>query len=68
MSEAKPGEKKQQVERRGASQAAVAWRRFRKNKSALIGAAIVGFFVFVSVYGVFFAPYPPRSFYCLFNG
>jgi peptide/nickel transport system permease protein len=46
----------------------VAWRRFRKNKSALIGAAIVGFFVFISVYGVFFAPYPPRSFYCLFNG
>lgn len=46
----------------------MAWRRFRKNKSALIGAAIVGFFVFISVYGVFFAPYPPRSFYCLFNG
>lgn len=46
----------------------MAWRRFRKNKSALVGAAIVGFFVFIAVYGVFLAPYPPRSFYCLFNG
>jgi ABC-type dipeptide/oligopeptide/nickel transport system permease subunit len=45
----------------------VAWRRFRKNKSALIGAAIVAFFVFMSVYGVFFAPYPSRSFFCLYN-
>jgi peptide/nickel transport system permease protein len=57
-----------EVKRRGASQAAVAWRRFRKNKSALVGAAIVGFFVFIAVYGVVLAPYPPRSFYCLFNG
>jgi len=53
---------------RGASQAAVAWRRFRKNKSALAGAVIVAFFVFIALYGAFFAPYPPRSYYCLTNG
>lgn len=63
MTESKPAQKQ-----RGASQAAVAWRRFKKNKSALIGGVIVGFFVLVSVYGIFFAPLPSRSFYCLYNG
>lgn len=63
MSKPKPAKSQ-----RGASQAAVAWRRFRKNKSALAGGVIVGFFVFMSIYGVFFAPLPSRSFYCLYNG
>ena len=63
MTVSKPAKKE-----RGASQAAVAWRRFRKNKSALAGAVVVGFFVFMAVYGIFFAPLPPRSFYCLYNG
>ncbi|HYB07974.1 MAG TPA: ABC transporter permease [Nitrososphaerales archaeon] len=64
MSNSKPAKKE-----RGASQGAVAWRRFRKNRSALAGGVIVGFFVFMSVYGVFFAPLPPRNFlYCLTNG
>jgi len=63
VTESKPAQKQ-----RGASQAAVAWRRFKKNKSALIGGVIVGFFVLVSVYGIFFAPLPSRSFYCLYNG
>lgn len=59
-------EKKQA--RRSASQWAVAWRRFRKNKSALAGGVIVLFFVFMAFYGEFFAPYPPRSFECLYQG
>ncbi len=63
MTESRPAKKQ-----RGASQAAVAWRRFRKNKSALAGFVIVGFFIFVAIYGVFFAPLPSRSFYCLYNG
>jgi ABC-type dipeptide/oligopeptide/nickel transport system permease subunit len=64
LSAAKPAQKQ-----RGASQAAVAWRRFRKNKSALAGGVIVGFFVFISVYGIFFAPFPARDFItCLTNG
>jgi peptide/nickel transport system permease protein len=59
-------EKKQA--RRSASQWAVAWRRFRKNKSALAGGVIVLFFIFMALYGEFFAPYPPRSFACLYQG
>lgn len=53
--------------RRSASQWAVGWRRFRKNRIGLGGAVLIGFFVFLTIYGYFFAPYPPRSFYCLFN-
>jgi ABC-type dipeptide/oligopeptide/nickel transport system permease subunit len=65
LSAAKPAPKAKQ---RAAGQWAVAWRRFRKNKSALAGLVIVGFFVFMAIYGIFFAPYPSRSFFCLYNG
>lgn len=54
--------------RRSASQIAVTWRRFRRNKSAIAGLVIVGFYLFLSFYGTFFAPYPPRSFPCLYQG
>ena len=56
------------AKRRSASQWAVAWRRFRRNKSGLAGAVIVGFFGFLAVYGYFFAPYAARSFPCLYQG
>jgi len=54
--------------RRSASQWAVAWRRFRRNKSALIGGAIVGFFALVAILGPFIAPYPARSYQPLYEG
>ena len=54
--------------RRSASQWAVAWRRFRRNKSALIGGAIVGFFALVAILGPFIAPYPARSYEPLYEG
>ncbi len=54
--------------RRGAGQWAVAWRRFRRNRSGLAGAAILGAFVVLAVYGVVAAPYPPRGFECLYQG
>ena len=54
--------------KRGASQWAVAFRRFRRNKSALIGSAIVSFFVLVAILGPFVAPYPPRSYLPLYQG
>ncbi len=54
--------------RRGAGQWAVMWRRFRRNKSGLAGMVIVGFFLFMAVYGIYFAPYPARSFPCLYAG
>jgi ABC-type dipeptide/oligopeptide/nickel transport system permease subunit len=66
LSAPKPAPKPQK--QRGAGQWAVAWRRFRKNKSALAGLVIVGFFVFMAIYGIFFAPYPARSYFCLYNG
>jgi ABC-type dipeptide/oligopeptide/nickel transport system permease subunit len=54
--------------RRSASQWAVAWRRFRRNKSALAGSAIVVFFLLVGVFGPYLAPYPSRSYEPLYNG
>jgi len=54
--------------KRSASQWAVAWRRFKRNKSALIGMAIAGFFLLVAVLAPFIAPYPPRSYQPLYEG
>ncbi len=54
--------------RRSAGQWAVAWRRFRRNKAGLVGLAIVLFYGFIAIYGNFFAPYPSRSFACLYQG
>lgn len=46
--------------RRGASQWAVAWRRFKRNKAAVAGMFMVGGLIFVAVFGDFLAPYPGR--------
>jgi len=54
--------------KRGAGQWAVAWRRFKRNKSALIGSAIVVFFLAVALLAPFIAPYPPRSYASLYEG
>lgn len=54
--------------RRSASQWAVAWRRFRRNKSGLAGVFIVGFFVFMGLASPWMAPYPPRSYAPLYSG
>lgn len=56
------------VRRRGAGQWAVAWRRFRRNKAGLAGVAIVAAFLVLALYGMFAAPYPSRSFACLYAG
>jgi len=47
--------------RRSASQWAVAWRRFKRNKAGVAGLIIVAAVFFVGVFGSFFAPYPDRS-------
>ncbi len=60
--------KKLAKKRRSASQLAVVWRRFRRNKAAIAGLVLVGFVVFMAVFGSFFAPFPPRSFPCLYKG
>ena len=54
--------------KRGASQWSVAWRRFRRNKSALVGSAIVVFFILLALLGPFLAPYPARSYLALYEG
>ena len=67
MSEPTEVPKASQPKRRSASQWAVAWRRFRRNKSGLAGVAIVGAFMILMIYGIFAAPYPPRSFVCFYQ-
>ena len=54
--------------RREASQWAVAWRRFRRNKAGLAGLFIVLFFAFIALTSPWLAPYPARSFQSLYEG
>ena len=53
---------------REASQWAVAWRRFKRNKAGLAGLFIVLFFVFIALTSQWLAPYPQRSFQTLYEG
>lgn len=53
---------------RGASTWSLAWRRFRRNKSALVGSAIVVFFIAIGIFGPYVAPYPVRSYLSLYTG
>ena len=48
----------QTIKRRSASQWAVAWRRFKRNRAGVIGLIIVLGVVFIGVFGDFLAPYP----------
>ena len=41
-----------------ASQWALIWRRFRRNKAAIVGGVIVIFYYIVALFGNFVAPYP----------
>ena len=52
--------KKEKYKRRGASQWAVAWRRFKRNKAGIFGLIIVVAVFFVGTFGSLFAPYPAR--------
>jgi ABC-type dipeptide/oligopeptide/nickel transport system permease subunit len=52
--------KKEKSTRRSASQWAVAWRRFTRNKAGVFGLIIVMGVVFVGIFGSYFAPYPAR--------
>lgn len=54
--------------RRSASQWAIAWRRFRKNKVALLGFFIVGVYAFIAIAAPFIARYEPGSVEPLFEG
>ncbi len=54
--------------RRGASQWAVAWRRFKRSKAGVTGLVIVIFFFFIALTSTWLAPFPPRSFESLYLG
>ncbi len=56
----KKEENREKSKRRSASQWAVAWRRFRRNKAGVFGLIIVMAVFFVGIFGSFFAPYPAR--------
>jgi ABC-type dipeptide/oligopeptide/nickel transport system permease subunit len=51
-----------------ASQWAVAWRRFKKNRVALIGLFIIGAYAFLAIFAPFLARYPPASVQPIFEG
>jgi ABC-type dipeptide/oligopeptide/nickel transport system permease subunit len=46
---------------KGVSQWNIAWRRFKKNRAALVGALIVGFVIFIAVFDALVAPFPPNA-------
>ncbi len=58
--------------RRSASQWAVAWRRFKRNKAGVAGLIIVLVVVFLGIFGDFLAPYPafpdPKALTPFYNG
>jgi ABC-type dipeptide/oligopeptide/nickel transport system permease subunit len=52
--------KQENTRSRSASQWGVAWRRFKRNRTGVVGLIIVLTVVFVGIFGSYFAPYPPR--------
>jgi len=54
--------------RRGASAWSVAWRRFRRNKTGIVGLFIVFTYVLIGFFSDWIAPYPKRSLEPLFAG
>jgi ABC-type dipeptide/oligopeptide/nickel transport system permease subunit len=57
-----------EAKHRGASQWAVAWRRFKRNRAGMVGLFIVLFFLFIALTSQWLAPYPARSFQTLYEG
>jgi ABC-type dipeptide/oligopeptide/nickel transport system permease subunit len=45
---------------KGVSQWNIAWRRFKKNKAALIGLILIGVIVFIALFSPVLARYPPN--------
>ncbi len=46
--------------KKGVSQWSIAWRRFKKNKAALVGLILVGVIVFMAIFSPVIAHYPPN--------
>lgn len=46
---------------KGVSQWSIAWRRFKKNKAALVGLIFVGIVVFMAIFSPLLARFPPNA-------
>ncbi len=46
--------------RKGVSQWSIAWRRFKKNRTALVGLIFIGVVVFMAIFSPLIARYPPN--------
>jgi len=46
----------------------VAWKRFKKNRAALVGLLIEGVVLFLAIFGSFIAPYPPNDISAFYKG
>jgi len=53
--------KTEKARSKGVSQWNIAWRRFKKNKAALVGALIIGFVMFLAAFDALIAPFPPND-------
>jgi len=54
-------DQKEKNRSKGVSQWNIAWRRFSKNKTALAGAFVIGFVIFLGAFDALIAPYPPNA-------
>lgn len=73
MAEKKPSEpnlndSEKKERSKGLSQWNIAWRRFKKNKAALVGAFIIGIVIFIAVFDSLIAPYPPNALPAFYTG
>jgi len=61
-------EKKMEEKAKPVSQWGIAWKRFKKNRAALVGLFIEGIILFMALFGPFIAPYPPNDISAFFEG
>ena len=53
-------EQKQKTRSKGVSQWNIAWRRFKKNRAALVGLIIMSAMIFIAMFSSVIARYPPN--------
>jgi ABC-type dipeptide/oligopeptide/nickel transport system permease subunit len=58
----------QNKKKKGVSQWSIAWRRFKRNKTALSGAFIIGIVVFLAAFDALIAPYEPNEIPAFYTG
>jgi len=46
----------------------IAWKRFKKNRVALVGLFVEGAILFIAIFAPFVAPYPPNDISAFYEG